>query len=327
VTENGYLQHQPVKKKAVSIDAYLHLQDSSSDESESSESEEEEESGEENGKNDPEDSEKGTSGSTGAECTTKEAVEEQESPMSDRSTTLSVRGKSNNATEEEEGWNSDTDESSVGSGLYVLPPPQSMKRQGGATVAEENGLYLNASSPVDERVGGHTPSLSENTQKQAKQKKSKGKKLALGKKENDSSTMSTDPNKKSIMKKKKKKTHRKKGSTLANSQNLDEWNHRFQRCLERMHKLSEGCAMREKMVANTELMHLSEDFVHASRTVGKIIISEVYLPLSKKTIKPQTLGGRAGGEKYIVHNILFKFAVDSSNLFDGSNWAAAKVDY
>jgi hypothetical protein len=38
-----------------------------------------------------------------------------------------------------------------------------------------------------------------------------------------------------------------------------------------------------------------------------------------------TLGGRAGGEKYIVHNILFKFAVDSSNLFDGSNWAAAKV--
>ena len=32
-----------------------------------------------------------------------------------------------------------------------------------------------------------------------------------------------------------------------------------------------------------------------------------------------------GGEKYIVHNILFKFAVDSSNLFGGSTWAASKV--
>jgi hypothetical protein len=47
--------------------------------------------------------------------------------------------------------------------------------------------------------------------------------------------------------------------------------------------------------------------------------------VEKKTVKPTIIGGRAGGEKYIVHNIVFKFAVDSSNLFDGSNWAAAKV--
>ena len=37
------------------------------------------------------------------------------------------------------------------------------------------------------------------------------------------------------------------------------------------------------------------------------------------------MGGRAGGEKYMVHNIMFKFAVDSANLFQGSTWAAAKV--
>ena len=47
--------------------------------------------------------------------------------------------------------------------------------------------------------------------------------------------------------------------------------------------------------------------------------------MDKKTVRPSVIGGRAGGEKYIVHNILFKFAVDSSNLFDGSNWAARKV--
>ncbi len=49
------------------------------------------------------------------------------------------------------------------------------------------------------------------------------------------------------------------------------------------------------------------------------------MPVDKKTVRPSVIGGRAGGEKYIVHNILFKFAVDSSNLFDGSNWAARKV--
>jgi hypothetical protein len=31
-----------------------------------------------------------------------------------------------------------------------------------------------------------------------------------------------------------------------------------------------------------------------------------------------------GGDKYIVHNILFKFAVDSNDFF-GSDFAAAKV--
>ena len=36
------------------------------------------------------------------------------------------------------------------------------------------------------------------------------------------------------------------------------------------------------MQANKELMYLSEDFVSASRAVGKIIISEVYLPFEDK---------------------------------------------
>jgi hypothetical protein len=84
-------------------------------------------------------------------------------------------------------------------------------------------------------------------------------------------------------------------------------------------------SLEDVMVANTDLMHLSDDFVHAARTFGKIIISEVFLPVGKKTIRPRTIGGIVGGEKYIVHNILFKFAFDHEKLFGGNDGAAAKV--
>jgi hypothetical protein len=41
-----------------------------------------------------------------------------------------------------------------------------------------------------------------------------------------------------------------------------------------------------------------------------------------KTIDPVLLGGVAGGDKYIVNHIVFKFAVDSHNLYGGDRWAA-----
>ena len=37
------------------------------------------------------------------------------------------------------------------------------------------------------------------------------------------------------------------------------------------------------------------------------------------------MGGRAGGEKYKVNNVLFKFAVDVHGLFNGDDYSAAKV--
>ena len=49
------------------------------------------------------------------------------------------------------------------------------------------------------------------------------------------------------------------------------------------------------------------------------------MPDSHKTIPPVNLGGVAGGQKYIVHEILFKFAFDQMGLFKGNNIAAAKV--
>ena len=44
---------------------------------------------------------------------------------------------------------------------------------------------------------------------------------------------------------------------------------------------------------------------------GKIIISELGMPVPQKTIKPIKLGGVAGGDKYLHQNILFKFALDT----------------
>lgn len=50
--------------------------------------------------------------------------------------------------------------------------------------------------------------------------------------------------------------------------------------------------------------------MYAASTYAKIIISELLLPESEKTIKPAALGGLAGGTKYVVQNIMFKFVLD-----------------
>ncbi len=49
------------------------------------------------------------------------------------------------------------------------------------------------------------------------------------------------------------------------------------------------------------------------------------MSLEEKTIKPIDIGGRAGGVKYIVSGVLFKFAIDAQDLFHGSDAAAHKV--
>lgn len=50
--------------------------------------------------------------------------------------------------------------------------------------------------------------------------------------------------------------------------------------------------------------------MYAASTYAKIIISELLLPESEKTVKPAALGGLAGGTKYVVQNIMFKFVLD-----------------
>ena len=59
------------------------------------------------------------------------------------------------------------------------------------------------------------------------------------------------------------------------------------------------------------------------------IISEKFVADDKKTIPPltQQLGGVAGGEKYIVAGILFKFAIDSQGLYGSDDLAAKEAGH
>eukprot|EP00002_Diphylleia_rotans_P010475 TRINITY_DN2096_c0_g1_i1.p1 TRINITY_DN2096_c0_g1~~TRINITY_DN2096_c0_g1_i1.p1 ORF type:complete len:1430 (-),score=323.34 TRINITY_DN2096_c0_g1_i1:230-4081(-) len=68
-----------------------------------------------------------------------------------------------------------------------------------------------------------------------------------------------------------------------------------------------------------DLSQLAQDFVSAARTYGTVILNEYCLPLEAKTIKPVSVGGIAGGDKYLVPtcNILFKLATDKHGLYGG----------
>eukprot|EP01127_Copromyxa_protea_P011133 TRINITY_DN2779_c1_g2_i1.p1 TRINITY_DN2779_c1_g2~~TRINITY_DN2779_c1_g2_i1.p1 ORF type:complete len:1346 (-),score=201.42 TRINITY_DN2779_c1_g2_i1:119-3904(-) len=112
--------------------------------------------------------------------------------------------------------------------------------------------------------------------------------------------------------------------SLDDRKRLSNWNRRFRHCIWAIRNLEPTAQLAPRIEANLNLMHLSQDFIYAATSYGKIIISEYYLPVKNKTIKPIELGGVLGGQKYIVHNILFKFAVDASGLF-GGEFAAAKV--
>jgi len=106
---------------------------------------------------------------------------------------------------------------------------------------------------------------------------------------------------------------------------LGDWNKRFQASLARIRRFTQVTPLKQRIQANLDLMHLAQDFIYCATVYGKIIISEYYLDVSSKTIKPNyDLPGYMGGQKYVVHNILFKFAVDYNGLF-GNDYSAAKV--
>lgn len=64
--------------------------------------------------------------------------------------------------------------------------------------------------------------------------------------------------------------------------------------------------MPDSAIKFQKLSDLGKDFVTIAEAYGKIIISEYYQPIHRKTIKPADIGGIAGGQKYICKGILFK---------------------
>ena len=81
---------------------------------------------------------------------------------------------------------------------------------------------------------------------------------------------------------------------------LHDWNERFQRILSTIRRFDNNTPASKQIRANRALIQLARDFIYASSTYGKIIISEAYS--ADKTIKPLPLGGMMGGQKYIVQS-------------------------
>ncbi|PRP78266.1 hypothetical protein PROFUN_13876 [Planoprotostelium fungivorum] len=102
-----------------------------------------------------------------------------------------------------------------------------------------------------------------------------------------------------------------------------DWNDEFQKILALPENTED-----EKLHKYSELSSLNKDFVHIAKTFGKIIISERYLHAKHRTINPTTeVGGVAGGEKYVYHGILFKFAIDWRNLYGGDHNAMKAANH
>ena len=97
-----------------------------------------------------------------------------------------------------------------------------------------------------------------------------------------------------------------------------DWNGEFQQLVQILCR-DESILDEEKTFG--QLAGLARDFQFAACTIGRLIISELYL--STKTVKPITVGV-AGGIKYVCQNIVFKFAVDANKLY-GSDEQACKA--
>ncbi|PRP84978.1 hypothetical protein PROFUN_07363 [Planoprotostelium fungivorum] len=70
----------------------------------------------------------------------------------------------------------------------------------------------------------------------------------------------------------------------------------------------------------THLNRIAQQFVDTATIYAKIIISEFELPLHRKSIKPTEMGGVAGGTKYRVQNIMYKFAFDTLLVDEPALW-------
>ncbi|KNC55344.1 uncharacterized protein AMSG_12404 [Thecamonas trahens ATCC 50062] len=97
------------------------------------------------------------------------------------------------------------------------------------------------------------------------------------------------------------------------------WNERFQ---EVVHLPALTPAQAE--VKAQAIAQLSQELVAAATPVVKTIVNELHIPFPDKTIKPvtQSVGGMAGGDKYIRDGLFFKLARDVTGAYGGDENAA-----
>lgn len=94
------------------------------------------------------------------------------------------------------------------------------------------------------------------------------------------------------------------------------WNEEFQFLLSLPCSSTSDTDSRDRAI-----LDLYDQFVEQSRRIADVIVSEQHVPVSEKTIKPLRVGGVAGGAKYVVSGIFFKFAIDMHGIYGGDEWS------
>lgn len=70
-----------------------------------------------------------------------------------------------------------------------------------------------------------------------------------------------------------------------------------------------------KLACTLRLVGLTSEFMEFSKRVAVRIVSE--RDCATKSVPPVSVGGHAGGDKFLVNNAVFKFIGPSLHLYDG----------
>lgn len=104
-----------------------------------------------------------------------------------------------------------------------------------------------------------------------------------------------------------------------------DWNAEFQSAVDEVSSLTMNHSPDKRIAAYSKLGKLYQNFIDTATLYGKILISEKYLPENCRTFKACDIGGVAGGEKFLVQNILFKICTDHCGIFNGNEYYAHKL--
>jgi len=119
------------------------------------------------------------------------------------------------------------------------------------------------------------------------------------------------------------------GSPLSMTLDEDEteerdWNSEFQSLWDETLAENRETSLEAMYVTRAKIGTLAREFTDSATRIAKVLISEVFLPASQKSVRPIDVGGVGGGLKYVHHNVFFKFVVDEFGIY-GGNESAAKT--
>jgi Clustered mitochondria len=78
--------------------------------------------------------------------------------------------------------------------------------------------------------------------------------------------------------------HREQWYTAEEEEQTQDYNERFQRAMSDVRALNPNTRHRERVRCFRTLARLSQDFTYAVKTYGRIIVSEMALPVHQKTV-------------------------------------------